>query len=307
MWDVLGLGCATVDDLFYVPSYPEPDTKMRIARSERRVGGLTAVALAAAARLGSHCAYAGMLGHDDISRFVEAELRREGIDTSPIVYRDDAQPVYAVIIADTTRSTRTIFFEVRGRTGADDELPAPEVIRHSGVLFIDDYNPVGNVRAATIAREAGIPIVADLEHADAPKFEQVLGLVDHLILSSGFAMQISGTNHPADAAQKLWANDRAVVVVTCGEEGCWYVSDSQHEPVHQAAFPVAAVDTTGCGDVFHGAYASSLRRGLSVSERIAFASAAAALKASKAGGIQAIPTRQQVEAFLNASGLASTG
>jgi sulfofructose kinase len=307
MWDVLGLGCATVDDLFYVPSYPEPDTKMRITRSERRVGGLTAVALAAAARLGSRCAYAGMLGHDDISRFVEAELRREGIDTSTVVYRDDAQPVYAVIIADTTSSTRTIFFEVRGRTGADDEQPSPEVIRSAGVLFIDDYNPVGNIRAATIAREAGIPIVADLEHSNAPKFEEILGLVDHLILSSGFAMQISGTNHPADAARNLWTDDRALVVVTCGEEGCWYVSDPQHGPKHQAAFPVEAVDTTGCGDVFHGAYASALRRGLPVSERIAFASAAAALKASKAGGIQAIPTRQQVEAFLSASGPASIG
>lgn len=302
MWDVLGLGCATVDDLLYVPSYPEPDTKMRITRSERRVGGLTAVALAAAARLGSHCAYAGMLGRDDISRFVEAELKREGIDTSTVVHRDDAQPVYAVIIADTSSSTRTIFFEVRGRTGADDELPTPEVIRNAGVLFIDDYNPVGNLRAATLARQAGIPIVADLEHADAPHFEQVLGLVDHVILSSGFAMQISGTIHPADAAQKLWTDDRALVVVTCGEEGCWYVSDPQRRPVHQAAFPVVAVDTTGCGDVFHGAYASALRRGLSVPDRIAFASAAAALKASKTGGIDAIPTRQRVEQFLGASG-----
>lgn len=307
MWDVLGLGCATVDDLLYVPAYPEPDTKIRITRSERRVGGLTAVALAAAARLGSRCAYAGMLGHDEISRFVEAELRREGIDTSTVVYRDDAHPVHAVVIADTTRSTRTIFFEVRGRTGADDEQPSADVIRSAGVLFIDDYNPVGNIRAMTIARQAGIPIVADLEHADAPHFEQVLGLVDHLILSARFAMQLSGTTHPADAAQKLWTDDRAVVVVTCGEEGCWFVSDPQRGPLHQAAFPVTAVDTTGCGDVFHGAYASALRRGLSVTERLTFASAAAALKASKAGGIQAIPTRQQVEAFLSASGPASVG
>jgi ribokinase len=282
-----------------VPSYPEPDTKVRIAHSERRVGGLTAVALAAAARLGSRCAYAGMLGHDDISHFVETELRREGIDTRPVVYRDDAQPVHAFIIADMARSTRTIFFEVKGRTGADDELPSLEVIRSAGVLFIDDYNPVGNLRAATIARQAGIPVVADFEHADAPHFEQLLGLVDHLILSSGVAMQISGTNHPADAAQKLWGGERAVVVVTCGEAGCWYVSDPQEGPVHQLAFPVAAVDTTGCGDVFHGAYASALRSGLTVSGRIILASAAAALKASKAGGIQAIPTRQQVEAFLN--------
>jgi sugar/nucleoside kinase (ribokinase family) len=80
-YDILGLGCATVDDLLYVDSYPPPDTKTRILRSERQCGGLTATALVAAARFGAKCAYAGQLGNDDQSTFVDRALRAEGIDT----------------------------------------------------------------------------------------------------------------------------------------------------------------------------------------------------------------------------------
>jgi sugar/nucleoside kinase (ribokinase family) len=188
---------------------------------------------------------------------------------------------------------------MKGRTGADDELPAPEVIRAAGVLFIDDYNITGNIRAATIAHEAGVPIVADFEHGDAPQFERLLGLVDHPILSKEFAMKFTAASDPAEAALKLWTPQRSAVVVTCGAEGCWYVADSHSGPIHQPAFAVEAVDTTGCGDVFHGAYASALIRGLPLPRRIAFASAAAALKATQTGGIQAIPTRSQVEALLD--------
>jgi sugar/nucleoside kinase (ribokinase family) len=93
------------------------------------------------------------------------------------------------------------------------------------------------------------------------------------------------------------------VIVTCGSEGCWYVSPvAPTSAVHQAAFAVPVVDTTGCGDVFHGAYSAALVRGLDVSSRIRFAAAAAALKASQRGGQAGIPTRAAVEEFLKGVG-----
>ena len=70
-FDVLGLGCAAVDDLLYVDVYPKTaDVKVRVRRRERQCGGLTATALVAAARLGSRCAYAGILGGDENSQFI---------------------------------------------------------------------------------------------------------------------------------------------------------------------------------------------------------------------------------------------
>jgi sugar/nucleoside kinase (ribokinase family) len=88
------------------------------------------------------------------------------------------------------------------------------------------------------------------------------------------------------------------VIVTCGGQGAWCATGSG-EAIHFPAFKVNAIDTTGCGDVFHGAYAAALARGTGMEERIHFASAAAALKATQHGGQAGIPTRPVVERFLS--------
>ena len=140
-------------------------------------------------------------------------------------------------------------------------------------------------------------VVADLENETSPLFPQVLALIDHLILSEEFALRLTGAAHPAQAAQALWNSDRAVVIVTCGADGCWSMAaDHGSVPQPHPAFVVKALDTTGCGDVFHGAYAASLAAGSTLEERIRVASAAAALKASQGE----IPDRAAVEALLRA-------
>lgn len=298
-WDILGVGSATVDDLLFVPAFPQPDTKNRLDRVERHGGGLVATALVAAARLGAKAAFAGMLGDDDVSRWIEADLAREGVDVAPVVHRDDSRPIHAFIIVEQGTGARTILYTVAGRTGADAELPDAETIQAARVLFIDDVGGDLSLRAGQVARAAGIPVVADFEWTENA---DLIALPDHLIVSERFAARVTGAADPAEAARRLWHADRAAVVVTCGAEGCWYLSAGS-APRHQPIIPVSVVDTTGCGDVFHGAYAAALTRGLPLVERIRFATGAAALKATKAGGRQGIPTRAQVEALLaNAAG-----
>lgn len=296
-WDVLGPGSATVDDLLYVDSFPAPDTKMPVQSIQRQGGGLIATGLVAVARLGARAAFAGVLGIDDMSRWVEEDLKREGVDVSQVVHHEDAKPIYAVIIVEQQKRTRTILYHVPGRAGADEHLPTEDAIRSARVLYVDDYGVPGHIRAARIARSEGIPIVADFEREYIPRLPELVDLVDHLIVSAGFAARFAGITDPAEAARKLWHEGRAVVAVTCGEEGSWYYT-GQGVPQHQPAFHVEVVDTTGCGDVFHGAYAASLTWDMTLEERIRFASATAALKATQPGGRQGIPTREQVVAFL---------
>jgi len=297
MFDVLGFGYAAVDDLIYVESFPPADAKTPVLRAERHCGGLTATALVAAARLGSKCMYAGVLGDDDFSAFVQDRMRQEGIDLAHAQQRAGAGPVHSFIVVDETRQTRNIFFDASRATGFDGDWPPVKVIESSRVLFVDTCGVKGMIRASRIAKAARVPIVADFERETWPDFSELLELADHLILSQTFAQRLTGSDEPAVAAKLLWNKERQLVVVTCGAGGCWYL-DNRGEAAHQAAFKVKAVDTTGCGDVFHGAYASGLARGMDLPERIRFASAAAALKATQPGGQAGIPTRTAVEAFL---------
>lgn len=295
-WDILSLGCAAVDDLLYVPSYPGPDMKTRVARAVRQCGGLGATALVTAARLGARCAYGAILGQDALSRFVEDALRQEGIDTSVVVRRADAHPGHSLIIVGQEHPTRNVF-SISGVTGADADQPGGDVIRSAGVLFVDHHGTAGGLRAARIAREAGMPVVADFEREGGPEFAELLDLVDNLVLSFDFAGKLTGAGAPEQAVERLWTPRRHAVVVTAGAMGAWYKGigcPTRHQP----AFRVDAVDTTGCGDVFHGAYAAGLAGGMGLVQRVRQAAAAAAIKATSPGGQAGIPDRTLVAQFM---------
>ena len=296
--DVLGLGIVTVDDLLYVPAYPLPDAKERVRLRLRQCGGLTGTALVAAARLGARAAYAGCLDDGELSAFIRENLRAEGIDLSHVDPARQSRPIHSTIIVDESGGTRTILFELPECTPFGGDWPAEAVIRSARVLFIDHYDADRTIRAATLAREHGIPVVADFERDEGPRFEELLAIADHLILSRNFASKITGENETKEMVASLRRGDRTTVVVTCGTEGCIYANGS--DPIKAyPAFSVEAVDTTGCGDVFHGAYAASLARGESIERRIAVATAAAAIKATRPGGQAGIPTLEAVETFLH--------
>lgn len=297
-FDVLGFGAVAVDDLLYVDEYPPPDGKVRVRRRLRQCGGLTGTALVAAARLGCRCAYVGVLGDDELSQYVMDHFGREGIDLRYRARRADARPAYSTVVVDQQRKTRTVFASLEGALGADPQLPEADLIRAARVILVDHHGLEGTIRAAQIARSSGVSVVADVERDPGGPFDEMLKLVDHLIVSERFARQRTGQPDPIRAAQGLWHPGAAAVVVTCGAAGCWYLDAPSALARHAPAFPVEVVDTTGCGDVFHGAYAAALARGHDLPQCVVFASAAAALKATRHGGQAGIPDLVTVEEFL---------
>ena len=213
--------------------------------------------------------------------------------------RADARPIQSTVVVEESRSTRTLFYHIDQVRGADSKFPAKQIIRSSRVLLVDNFGIPGMIRAVRIARAAGIPVVADFEgDDDASGFSTLLNLVDHLVLSESFARKVTGARKPSAAALRLWNKNRQVVIVTCGANGCHYLTPGDASPKFLPAFKIKALDTTGCGDVFHGAYALALARNLELTERIRFAAAAAALKATRHGGQAGIPTLKAVEKFL---------
>jgi sugar/nucleoside kinase (ribokinase family) len=162
-FDILAMGCVAVDDFLYVREYPVADSKVSAARGERRCGGLAGGMLQAAARLGAHCGYAATLGDDEFSRFVIDRFRDEGISLQYLRRQPGVQPIQCTVVVDTTHQTRTIFFSLDGAQGAQTDWPPAEAVTSSKVLFVDHYGIAGMIRAAEIARGAGIPVVADFE------------------------------------------------------------------------------------------------------------------------------------------------
>jgi sulfofructose kinase len=301
-FDVLGFGAVAVDDLLYVDEYPPAERKVRVRHRQRQCGGLTGTALVAAARLGAKAGYAGVLGEDALSAVIADCFKREGIDLAHCVRRPDALPAHSTIIVDQTRNTRTVFASLAGAIGADPELPPAAVIRSARVLLVDHHGLEGTLRAVQIALDSGMAVVADFERNPGPPFEELLKLVDHLVISESFARQLTGAADAPAAAAKLWNADRRAVVITSGASGCWCLSNGGNSARHFPAFSVEAVDTTGCGDVFHGAYAAGLAENLSSRQCVQLASATAALKATKRGGQAGIPYRETVVKFLEQHG-----
>jgi len=298
IFDVLGLGAVALDEFLYVDEYPAPDTKVRVREAQTQCGGLTGNALVTAARLGARCAYAGRLGTSAAAREIEATFASEGVDTRHASRRPEDGVVTSTIVVGTQGNTRNVFSRRNGSTGAHEFEPAEDVLRSSRVLFIDHHGGAGAVRAAKMAVSWRIPVVADFERLDAPFLEELLGLTGHLIVPEEFARAFTSADSAAESARRLGRAGREITVVTSGGEGFWLV-ERNSAPVHFPAFPVDVVDTACCGDVFHGAYAAALAEGMPLENRLRFASAAAALKATRTGGQKAIPRRGQVEAFLD--------
>ena len=296
--DILGLGVVAVDDLLFLEQFPRPDSKMPIIRHERCAGGLTGTALVAARRMGRTCDYAGTLGDDELSRFITDAFASEGVSVRHLVRRAGTRPFHSTILVDTAEMTRTILFDGQDAVSADPDLPEAAVIRSARVLLVDHSGISGMIRAARVARAAGIPVVADLERDRGAPLAELLALADHLILPYDFAQMLTRAADGPAIARALWRTDRSAVVITRGTGGSWYLTAEDPLTVyHQPAFRVREVDTNGCGDVFHGVYAAGLSEGMNAEKRVRFAAAVAAQKATQPGGQRGIPRRADADRF----------
>ena len=296
-WDVLGIGNAAVDELIYIDGFPQPDMKISVREMQRQGGGLVATALVAAARQGIQTAFCSLIGSDELSTFTLEELAKENVDCSPCVLSEKGVPYHAWILVDVKNQTRTILYQ-HGNVEPPAEAITELLISRCKVLLIDHHVPTAGLKAAKIARKLGIPVVADLETEQIPGLHELLKNIDHLVLSSSFARQLSGKQELEDVVTELSNKQRASCVITAGAQGCWY-SEFGGVVNHFPAFEVQVVDTTGCGDVFHGVYAAALAQGKSVVEAIETATAASAIKAGFPGGRAGIPGAKRITQFLS--------
>ena len=291
---IVGLGCLAHDRVLVTEGTWQAG-KGRILRSESRIGGNARTALATVAALGHPAGYLATVGTSHVSDIAVADMQAYGIDVRFVERCEGADPVEATVTI-TSDGERYIAFD--DGSLAATPLPSDETIdlalTTAEVLIVDATTaPPGTVDVVKRASSSGIPIVLDAERISSPAVPELMDAADHVVIPLGFGAQITGRSEAQHIIATLWNDNRTAIVLTDGANGA-YVSVTPGDVTHVPTFVVAAVDTTGCGDTFHGAYAWSLARGDSALERVRIASAAAAVLAGLPTGAHRVPTIEQV-------------
>jgi sugar/nucleoside kinase (ribokinase family) len=296
-FDVVGFGLNAVDHLCVVPQYPRFDSKTEIVHYEKLGGGQTATAVVFAARMGLKGKYIGKVGSDDLGVYALESLRAENIDTASVLVERGARNQYAFIIIDKASGERTILWERDRKLSFRQEELCRADICSGRVLHLDGHDYEAAIQAARWAREEGIPVVIDLDKA-VPRSAELIANVDFLITSANFPPEFTGIDDPIESLLALRNHCDGFLAVTLGAQGAMAVIGDRCERF--PAFKVHAVDTTGAGDIFHGAFIYGLLHNWPLDRIMTFANAAAGLNCTHLGARGGIPPLGEILALVDA-------
>lgn len=297
--DVVGLGLNAVDTVLEVERFPALGGKERVVSISRQAGGQVATALVACRRLGLTAHYIGKVGDDEAGRIQLESLQREGIGIEGTHVTPGATTQFGEIIVDRSTGERTVFWDREARLAVRPSDFKPEMISSARALHIDGCDVEAAAVAAQTARTNGIPVFADLDTV-YPEIESVLPHITYLVASAGFLPEITREADPFCALRA--AADRFRIPVcgmTVGRDGAIVLSDGRF--FYSPGFVVETIDTTGAGDVFHGALIYGVLKGMSLPQTLDFANALAALNCTALGA------RGGIRGVAEAEKLAQTG
>jgi len=256
-----------------------------------------ATALVVLARWGVAVRFAGVVCRDRAGTKILEGLRREKIDTSSTVLRETGHSQLAFICVERRTGRRNIFWSGPEAAGIEPGEVPDAFLQGLGVLHLDGSFPEAALALACKARHAGVPVVLDAGSMK-PGITDLIPHTDHLIGSETFARQMAPGRPVEDVLRHLKDRGPALVAVTLGERGS--VSLWEDTPVFLPGLPVRVTDTTGAGDVFHGAYLYGLLQGWPPEQRLRWSTVAAALNCEALGGRAGIPALETVHENLRA-------
>jgi sulfofructose kinase len=290
---IVGFGIACMDYIVVGPT-AAPGTRVDADDFCIQGGGLTGTAIVAAARLGAATTLLGRLGDDEAGREVVRDLNAEGVDTSNLILVPGAKSLVSVILVDSETAERTIY----SRLDIGIDCPTQGIdlarVRKADAVVLDPHWKDGAMLVASEANAAGVPVVCDVNNP--VRHRDLLALCDYPIVSRDSALRLVDKGIATDALSVLASISRRGAVVTCGADGAYYAEGGERG--HVPAFEVDAVDTTGAGDTFHGAFAVALTQGWGIRDCTTFASAVSAIKCTRLGGRAGIPSFDQTLSFL---------
>lgn len=298
-FDVIGLGASTVDVVSLVDHFPSQEEVQRAIRASVQGGGPVATAIVTLARLGARVAMLDLLSDDWRGDLLHDELRREGVSTDYLKLVEGCTSPIASVLVRQGDGARSIVYT----PGTVPELPATdvlwEVIASARFVHLNGRHWQACLQACQYARQSGTHVSFDGgAHRYRPPLRELVPLTDVCIVARDFAEQYTRQTEIHQAAEALLEEGPGLVVITDGTSGSW-VYPRQGESFHQPAYLMPqVVDTTGCGDSYHGAFLFGLLKGMDLKQTAALASAVAALNTQGLGGRAALPTLERASAFL---------
>ena len=289
--DVLCVGATSYDFVFRVKHHPGSDEKTTADAIIRCGGGPAANAAVTVARMGLRSAFAGYLGADIFGQLHLEELKAVGVDTGLVVRGRYPTPLSSVLVSPSGERSLVNYRD------ADSVLPMESIdfsTIHPEVILFDGHEPEISLPLMNDAHAKGIKTVLDAGSLNKGTF-RLFDRVSHLVCSERFACELTGASSP-DKAMESFVSHSQSVVITLGKNGLIWKNSGGKGQI--PAFPVGVVDSTGAGDVFHGAFAGCLATGKEWIETLTYASAAAALCCTKLGARTGIPEGAEIEQFL---------
>jgi len=294
-FDIVGVGLNATDTLLIVPHFPAYAGKVPFVEEILSPGGQVASAMVACARLGMRTKYIGTIGDDERGRIQQESLQGTGINLDHVQLRHCPNQS-AYIIIDRSTGERTVLWRRDDCLRIDPDEITPGQITCARMLHIDGHDTPAVARAAAIARRHGIPVTMDVDTI-YQGFDQVLPNIDYLVTSSEFPPNWTGVNDPFGALAAIQKEYRMkVAAMTLGAHGALALEDGRFH--YSPAYVVNCVDTTGAGDVFHGAFCYAVLEGMPMSEALEFSNAMAALNCTALGARGGIRGMADIRALM---------
>ncbi|MCL2463406.1 MAG: PfkB family carbohydrate kinase [Defluviitaleaceae bacterium] len=294
MFDIVGIDMPCLDLNVSVDVFPKPNHGSRVRQNTWQGGGKVATGLAAAARLDAQCAIIGAVGDDLYGRFCAKDLERHGVAIESLDITPSAATGFSVVLSDLKTGGRSILYRPGGAKmpTLDDRCRA--MIHRAKCLMLASPGGI-NREAAELARSGGAQVMMDADDTSQTMFD-FLPMTDVFIASEYFYNTRYGDGEYEAHLRELVNMGPQVAIFTLGEKGCAGLGPGGY--FRLPAFPVDVVDTVGAGDVYHGAFAAALVRGMGAPDAARYASAVAAIKCTRIGGRAGIPNRAVVDRFL---------
>lgn len=294
-YEIAGYDMPCVDLAVNVDVFPKPNGGAGINALSWQGGGKVASGLTAAARLGARCAILGAVGSDDYGQFCQKDFRRHGVDTSGLLCREGETTSLSIVISDRETQGRSIVYR-RGsaRPPVPEELDR-KIIESCQWFFISHVTDAA-LWAVHAAKEAGAKIMVDADSYSSELMDRI-GLVDVFIGSEFCYHVLFHDKSYEENCKKLCEKGPSTVIFTFGAQGCaGFGQDCGGFRLPACQVPV--MDTTGAGDVFHGAYLAGAVRGLNSIESAKLATAAACIKCTRMGGRAGVPDWETAQEFM---------